>query len=84
MIHRADRMAEIAHNLRDCHFHTIHILPIYPKLSADAKRIIVKAVKTSVEQSRILPGLVLHHADGGYTDAANAILQGRAKISWDE
>ena len=78
LIHRADRLQDVLAALtRD--FGGIAILPIHPKHGRAAKRIILRARQGSGEPMTMLPGLVLHEADGAFTGAADAILRhGRA------
>lgn len=71
-IHRADRledlMAAFAGTLGD-----IHVLPLWPKEGAPAKRVIVRGRKGVSSPTKILPGLVMHGADGAYTPEIDAI-----------
>jgi tRNA1(Val) A37 N6-methylase TrmN6 len=79
MIHRADRLSEILAALRGPEGHgpagDLHILPIFPKAGAAARRVIVDAGKGRRSPDTLLPGLVLHHDDGGFTAAADAVLR---------
>ena len=46
-----------------------------------ARRVIIRARKGVASPLRILPGLVLHEADGSYTaDAANVLSGGALEI----
>jgi tRNA1(Val) A37 N6-methylase TrmN6 len=51
------------------------ILPLWPKIERPAKLVLLRGVKGARVPMQILPGLVLHRADGSYTDAAQAILR---------
>lgn len=53
----------------------ITIVPLWPKRGAEARRVILRARRGGKAPSRILPGLVLHGDDGGYTEAAEGILR---------
>ena len=75
---RADRLGEALHNLPDT---GITIFPLWPRRDDPAKRIIVQARKGSGAPPLFLPGLVLHEADGRYTEAADAVLRGRASLA---
>lgn len=82
LIHRADRAAEVVAGLADGAGDLV-TLPLLPAMGRDAKRVIVQARKdVGAEPSgpRLLPGLVLHLAGGGYTDAAEAVLRGGAAL----
>jgi tRNA1(Val) A37 N6-methylase TrmN6 len=73
LIHRADRLAAILAAL-DPLFGDVRVLPLWPKRDVAAKRVLVQAAVGSRAPSSLLPGLVLHEADGAYTDAARAVL----------
>jgi tRNA1(Val) A37 N6-methylase TrmN6 len=73
-IHRADRLdallAAMAGKAGD-----IAVFPLWPGNGKPASRIIVRARKGVATPTRLLPGLVLHEADGRYTAAADAVLR---------
>lgn len=56
------------------------VLPLWPKPERSAKLVLVSGVKGGRGPCRLLPGLVLHRPDGGYTDAAEAILRDGAPL----
>ncbi len=81
MIHRADRLDDIVAGLVRLKMGAITVCPLYPSADKAAIRVLVSARKGVKSPSAILPGLVLHGADGLYTDAATAILDhGRALV----
>ena len=53
----------------------IEIIPLWPKIDVPAKRVIVRARMNSNAGLRVLPGLVLHNADGTQTAEADAVLR---------
>jgi tRNA1(Val) A37 N6-methylase TrmN6 len=55
-------------------------LPLWPREGIAAKLLILRGVKGSRAPFRLLPGLVLHAADGTFTAAAEAILRGAAAL----
>jgi tRNA1(Val) A37 N6-methylase TrmN6 len=57
------------------------VLPLWPKLGRPAKLVLVHGVKGGRAPLRLLPGLVLHEADGRYTQAAEAILREAAPVN---
>ena len=59
----------------------IGILPLHPKPASPAKRILVCALKHSRAPMRLLPGMVVHRADGSYSEGAQAVLRAGAGIS---
>ncbi len=75
MIHRADRLSDILAALHAKNAGDIRIIPIFPKAGAPARRVIVDAGKDRRSPDTVLPGLVLHEADGKYTASADAILR---------
>jgi tRNA1(Val) A37 N6-methylase TrmN6 len=56
------------------------VLPLHPRARLAASRIIVQGVRGSRAAPRLLPGLVLHGKDGGFTDAAEAVLRHAAGL----
>lgn len=82
LIHRADRAAEVIAALANGAGDLV-TLPLLPAGGRPAKRVIVQARKgagAEASEPRLLPGLVLHTASGGYTDAAEAVLRGGAAL----
>lgn len=74
LVHRADRIGAILAAL-DRRFGAARIFPLWPRSGEEAKRILVGAIKGRRTAPRLLAGLVLHDADGRYTDAAEAVLR---------
>ncbi len=56
-------------------FGAVEIIPLWPRNGVEAKRVIIRAIKDRQTPARILPGIVLHEADGAYTAAADQILR---------
>ena len=77
LIHRADRLDEILALLHGNAGETV-VFPLWPKRGVAAKRVIVRARKGIRTPLTVSPGLVLHEADGTYTEEADAILRGGA------
>ena len=75
MIHRADRLSDILAALRGRKAGDIHVFPVFPKPGHAARRVIIDAGKGRRSPDTLLPGLVLHVADGRYTDEAEAVLR---------
>ena len=81
MIHRADRLDEIIRVLTERRwFGSLVVLPIHSRAGDPAKRVLVSARKERYAPIVIKSGLVMHEADGSYTPAAAAILDGQAFI----
>ena len=75
LIHRPDCLGELLPLLAG-RFGDIAVFPLFPKWGEPATRIIVQAEKGSRAGLSLLPGLVLHEADGSYTAEAEAVLRG--------
>lgn len=81
LIFRGDGLGEI---LTACagRFGAVAIRPIHPRDDQPAHRLLVTARKGSRAPPTVLPGLVLHGAaGGGWRDAVEAILRGRADLA---
>ena len=80
LIHRADRAAEVTAALARGAGDLV-TLPLLPAKGEAAKRVIVQAGNgAGAGEPRVAPGLVLHAGDGGYTEAAEAVLRGGAAL----
>jgi tRNA1Val (adenine37-N6)-methyltransferase len=77
---RADRMGEALAALPQ---NGMQVLPLWPRQGLAAKRIIIQVRKGSGAAFSLLPGLVLHQADGAYTPAADSILRHGAALALD-
>lgn len=77
LIHRADRFDDIIFALGR-NFGGITVFPLWPKNGIPAKRIIVRARKGVATPFRLTAGLVLHAANGDFTDQAVTALRGGA------
>jgi tRNA1(Val) A37 N6-methylase TrmN6 len=73
-IHRADRLEVLLGALAG-KAGDIAVFPLWPGTMKPAGRVIVRARKGVGSPTRLLPGLVLHEADGRYTPAADAVLR---------
>jgi tRNA1(Val) A37 N6-methylase TrmN6 len=69
---RADRLNEGLAALPE---RGVSMFPLWPRAGASAKRVIVQARKGSRAPFSLLPGLVLHHPDGSWTEGAEAVLR---------
>lgn len=79
-VHQTDRVADLVAALSPL-AGEITFLPLWPKAGTPARRVIVRARKGVLGGSAILPGLVLHAADGGFTPEADAILRSGAAFA---
>jgi tRNA1(Val) A37 N6-methylase TrmN6 len=75
VVHRADRLDHVLAELRPL-AGGIVVFPLWPDASGKpAKRVLVRAIKSSAQPMRLAAGLVLHESDGRYTGAADAVLR---------
>jgi tRNA1(Val) A37 N6-methylase TrmN6 len=75
LIHRADRLDEIIAACRQHQRGGLIVLPIWSKPGQAAHRVIIRLRKGDRSPFRLAAGLVLHQPDGGYTQAAEAVLR---------
>ena len=59
----------------------IRLLPLWPRAGSAAKLVILCAVRGGGGAGAVLPGLVLHEADGRYTAAAEDVLRRGAGLA---
>lgn len=51
------------------------LLPLWPKEGRDARLVLMQGRRGSRTMDRVMPGLVLHRPDGGFTNVADAVLR---------
>jgi tRNA1Val (adenine37-N6)-methyltransferase len=69
--------------IRGSGFGAVELLPLWPFAGVPAKRVLLRALKGARSPARVLPGLVLHEADGRFTAAAEAILRDAIALNPD-
>ena len=74
-VHRADLIDALIGQLAG-RAGEVTIFPLWPGIGQPASRVLVRARKQVAAPARLLPGLILHEADGRFTAAAEAILRG--------
>jgi tRNA1Val (adenine37-N6)-methyltransferase len=57
------------------------VLPLWPRIGRSAKLVLLRGVKGGRGGCRVLPGLVLHDAAGGFTPEAEAVLRHGAALA---
>lgn len=62
---------------------SVTMLPVAPRASEAAKRVLVRARKHGRAPARLLPPFVLHRADGAFTPAAEDVLRNAATLAAD-
>jgi tRNA1(Val) A37 N6-methylase TrmN6 len=80
LIHRADRLHDVLSALPK-RAGEIAVLPVHPKQDQAATRIMLRAVAGSKAGFSLLPPLILHKADGIFTDDAELIHKGQATLT---
>jgi len=53
----------------------VTLLPLWPHEGEPARLLLLRGLKSAGDACRMLPGLVLHRPQGGYTEAAEAVLR---------
>ena len=79
LIHRTDRLESLLALLAG-RAGEIVVFPLWAGIGKDAKRVIVRARKGIASPTRIASGLILHEADGRYTEAAQSVLRHGATL----
>lgn len=74
LIHRADSLGKILASMEG-KLGDIRVAPLYARVGTAASRVIVQGVKGSRAPMQLLPGLVLHGPDNGFTPDAEAVLR---------
>lgn len=80
VVHRADRLGDILAGLQPLRVGEIRVFPLWPKDGKAATRVVVAARRDAKTPLEVLPGLLLHHPDGSYTDKADDILRRGAAL----
>ncbi len=80
LIFAADGLVDVLETFKG-RFGAARILGLHPKDGAPAERLLIQAIKGRKTPPAILPGLVLHEADGSYTPQVQRILRGDKPIS---
>ena len=78
-VHRADRIDALLGHLAGRAGEVV-IFPLWPAAGRPANRVLVRATKQVQTPARLMPGLVLHDADGRFSEVAEAVLRGGAAL----
>jgi tRNA1(Val) A37 N6-methylase TrmN6 len=81
MIHRPDALGEILQNFEG-RLGGVAILPVHPRESEPAHRLLIAGVKGARAPMTIRPALLLHDNAGAFTPKAEALHRGEAAIDW--
>lgn len=78
MVHRPDRFLEIVETMKKYRLAPKRVQFIHPKVDKDANMVLIEAIKDgSPDGMKILPPLIVHHADGSYTKEVFEIYHGK-------
>ena len=80
VVHRADRLDAVLAALHG-RAGAIAVCPLWPKPGRAARRVLVRARKGAGMPLHLGPGVVLHRADGRYTDETEAVLRHAAPLT---
>ncbi len=61
-------------------FGSVIILPIHPKSTEPANRLIIQAKRGGRGEPKFLPSFVVHKDDGNFTEQAEAVFRGRREV----
>lgn len=78
----ATRLPECLEAMQAAHCPAVAVLPLWPKQGRPAKLVLVQGRRFGRTPLRLLPGLVLHNADGKFTTQAQEILSDGAALDW--
>ncbi len=81
IIYRTENLGEVL-ACSQGRFGGLEIIPIHSRADEAAKRIIVRGTRASRAPMAIVPGFVVHNADGSFTDKADAIFKGKAHLDF--
>lgn len=76
----AARLSDAARAMRDAGLGAIALLPLWPRQAEPAKRLLLQGRKSARGGDRLLPGLVLHQANGSFTREVEAVLRDAAPL----
>lgn len=76
----AARLSDAARAMRDAGLGAIALVPLWPRAGEPAKRMLLQGRKSARGGDRLLPGLVLHQANGAFTPEAEAVLRDGAAL----
>ena len=79
----AARHAEAAGAMTAGGFGTIRLLPLWPVAGRPARIALIRGTLGARGEDAVLPGLVLHHPGGGFTEAAERILRNAEALTFD-
>ncbi|MBE5761277.1 MAG: tRNA1(Val) (adenine(37)-N6)-methyltransferase [Clostridiales bacterium] len=73
MVHRATRISDIFSLAQKKRMAVKTVRMVYPKITSEAKLMLIECVKNASCQPRVLPALIINGDDGEYTDEVKEI-----------
>ncbi|MCB1386716.1 MAG: methyltransferase [Nitratireductor sp.] len=82
MIYRTEKIGEV-YACCQGRFGALAIVPVHSKADECARRILLRMVKGSRAPLNIMPGIVMHEADGKPTELAARLMNGEARVCFE-
>ena len=76
LIYPAARMADLITQMRAFKIEPKVLQMIHSKEGSLAERVLIEGVKNGRPGAKVLPPLVMHNADGSFTEAAKKMING--------
>ncbi len=80
LIYRTEQLGDILACMQG-RFGGLEILPLHSRRDEASKRLIIRGTRGSRAPLALLPGFVIHREDGNFTDEAENIFAGTARLS---
>jgi tRNA1(Val) A37 N6-methylase TrmN6 len=81
LIYRTEKIGEV-YACCQGRFGGLVVVPVHSHADGPAKRILVRMTKGSRAPLSIMPGLVMHEADGSPTEMTDLLLNGKARVNF--
>ena len=79
LIYRTEQLGDVLACMQG-RFGGLEVLPIHSRRDEASKRLIVRGTRGSRAPLALLPGLVVHHHDGTFTEDAERIFSGESRL----
>lgn len=81
IIYRTENLGEVF-ACSQGRFGGLEIMPIHSRIDEAAKRVIVRGTRASRAPMAIVPGFVVHNQDGSFSEKADEIFKGNARLDF--
>lgn len=75
IVHRIDRFVDIIVTMKKYNIEPKRVRFCYPKVGKEANIVLIEGVKNGKTGLKILPNLIIHNADGTYTDEVKKMFE---------